>query len=63
MPVATAVAEDEEVPGERVLADDRSGQGRQPVEPRAHVCRLDGEEDANRRREIDHGRSSRTSRS
>ena len=63
MPIAAAVTKDEEMTGERVLADDRRGQCRQPVEPSAHVGRLDGEEDANRRRKIDHGCSSRTSSS
>ncbi len=48
-PIAAAVTKDEEMTGERVLTNDRRGQGRQPVEPPTHVCRLSGEEDANRR--------------
>ena len=35
-PVATAVTKDEEMTGERVLANDRPDQGLQPVEPPAH---------------------------
>jgi hypothetical protein len=61
--IATPIEKNEEVTGEWILSDDRRGQGRQPVKPASHVGRRSGQENPDGRREADHDRCSKTSRS
>jgi hypothetical protein len=59
-PVASSVAEDVEVPRERVLGDPLADELRQAVEALAHVGGFGGPDDAECRGQAQHGRSSST---